>query len=60
MVTNEKKKSIFPYFAYKYSKVINPERYNISDIEQWTQTLERNQNDIEQITDAATNLSDEE
>ena len=60
-MTNEKKKIVFPYFAYKYSKVLNPERYGkISDMEQWSQVLERNQSDVEAISDAATKLSDEE
>ena len=34
-MTNEKKKELFPYFAFKYSKTLNPVKYGaVTDVDQ--------------------------
>ena len=60
-MTDEKKRELFPYFAYIYSQQLNPERYGqVESIEDWTNLIQSNQADIEKITQAAEQLSDEE
>lgn len=60
-MTDDKKRELFPYFAYIYSQQLNPERYGqVESIEDWTNLIQSNQADIEKITQAAEQLSDEE
>jgi len=57
----KKKKELFPYFAYLYSQKLNPERYGkAKTIEEWSDILQENTDDVEQITAAAGELSDED
>ena len=60
-MTEEKKKELFPYFAYLYSKKLNPEKYgNIEDIDKWTKLIEKSPEDINIITETASKLTDED
>ncbi len=60
-MTDDKKRELFPYFAYIYSQQLNPEKYGqVESIEDWTNLIQSNQADIEKITQAAEQLSDEE
>ena len=60
-MTEEKKKELFPFFAYLYSQQLNPEKYGAtSSIEEWSQLLKENEEDINAIVQSAENLSDEE
>ena len=60
-MTDDKKRELFPYFAYIYSQQLNPEKYGqVESIEDWTNLIQSNQDDIEKITQAAEQLSDEE
>lgn len=60
-MTNDKKRELFPYFAYIYSQQLDPEKYGqVESIEDWTNLIQSNQADIEKITQAAEQLSDEE
>ena len=60
-MTDEKKRELFPYFAYMYSQEINPEKYGqVESIEDWSNLIQSNQADIEKITQAAEQMSDED
>jgi len=60
-MTDEKKQQLFPYFAYMYSQQLDPEKYgNAGSIDEWSSLIQENQNDMSQITDAASQLTDEE
>ena len=60
-MTDDKKKELFPYFAYLYSQELNPEKYGqASSIEEWTSLIQDSAEDIQQITNAAENLTDED
>lgn len=60
-MTDEKKRELFPYFAYLYSQEINPEKYGqVESIEDWSNLIQSNQADIEKITQAAEQMSDED
>lgn len=60
-MTEEKKKELFPYFAYIYSKELNPERYgNAQSYEEWAALLQDAPQDAQKITQAASELPDEE
>lgn len=60
-MTPEQKKQLFPFFAYLYSKKLNPERYGeIESFDEWSKVLSENDNDRNQIINAAVKLSDEE
>ena len=60
-MTEEKKKQLFPYFAYLYSQQLNPEKYgNTESIEEWTSLIQESPEDIEEITSAASGLSDDD
>ena len=60
-MTEEKKKQLFPYFAYLYSQQLNPEKYgNAESIEEWTSLIQESPEDIEEITSAASGLSDDD
>lgn len=58
---NTKKEELFPYFAYLYSQQLDPEKYGQADsIEEWTNLIQSNEEDINAITAAAEEMSDEE
>lgn len=58
---DEKKQQLFPYFAFLYSKQINPDKYGeVEDFEEWKSLIEGDQEALEQIGQAAQELSDEE
>lgn len=60
-MTDEKKQELFPYFAYIYSQKLNPEKYGqVNSIDEWTALIQESQDDINKITEAAGQLSDEE
>jgi len=60
-MTNEKKKELFPYFAWTYSKELDPAKYGeITDFEEWAKVIESNPKDIEKITEAASKLTEED
>ena len=60
-MTEEKKQQLFPYFAYLFSQEINPEKYGAAEsVEEWTNLIQDNPEDIEQIATAAKQLSDED
>lgn len=67
-MTDEKKKQLFPIFAYLYSKQLNPQKYgeapkgglDETDFKNWTEVIQQNPEDMDAITQAATKLSDEE
>lgn len=60
-MTEEKKKELFPYFAYLYSKQLNPEKYgNIEDLDTWSKTIQDSPKDLEAIVKAASDLTDDD
>lgn len=59
-MTDEKKQELFPYFAYTYSKQINPEKYGNLSSEEWSSLIQENPEDIDQISQAAGQLADED
>lgn len=60
-MTDDQKKELFPFFAYVYSQKINPEKYGAaSSVEEWSQLLQENSEDIDTITKAAEEMSDED
>jgi hypothetical protein len=60
-MTNEEKDKLFPYFAYLYSKQLDPDKYGKAEsIDEWIDTIQDNPEDIKQIITAAAELSDED
>ena len=59
-MTDEKKQELFPYFAYTYSKQINPEKYGNLSSDEWSSIIQDSPEDIEQISQAAGQLADED
>lgn len=60
-MTEEKKKQLFPYFAYLYSQELNPEKYGAANsIEEWTDLIQNSPEDINEISAAASELTDED
>ena len=60
-MTDEKKKELFPYFAYLYSQELNPDKYgNVSSAEEWTSLIQESPEDINEISAAALELTDED
>jgi hypothetical protein len=58
---NTKKEELFPYFAYLYSQQLDPEKYGqAASIEEWTNLIQSNEEDINAIAAAAEEMSDEE
>ena len=57
----EKKKRLFPYFAYLYSKQLNPDKYGAAKtMEEWSSLIQNNKQDVETITKAAAKLTDKD
>lgn len=60
-MTDERKQQLFPYFAYMYSQQLDPDKYgSINSIDEWSDMIQDNQDDMTQITSAASQLSDDE
>lgn len=58
---NTKKEELFPYFAYLYSQQLDPEKYGqAASIEEWTNLIQSNEEDINAIAAAAEEMTDEE
>ena len=56
-----KQEELFPYFAYKYSTQLDPEKYgSVSSLEEWKELIQSSPEDMEKITAAAAALSEEE
>ena len=56
-----KKEKLFPYFAYIYSKQLDPEKYGAATTqEEWSSLINESPEDVEKITAAATELSEED
>lgn len=59
-MTEEKKKQLFPIFAFLYSKQLNPDKYGkVQSIEEWTKLIQDSPEDVQLITQEASKLSDE-
>lgn len=57
----EQKQKLFPYFAYLYSQEMNPEKYgDVTSIDEWMNLIQENEEDINAITEAADQLTDED
>lgn len=57
----DKKKQLFPFFAYTYSQKLDPKKYgSTSTYEDWSKVLDENPTDMEKISNSAAKLSDEE
>lgn len=60
-MTDDKKKELFPFFALMYSQQLNPEKYGaVGSYEEWAQLLEQSPEDVEQISSATSQLTDED
>lgn len=60
-LTEEKKKELFPFFAYLYSQQLNPEKYGqLKPDEEWSSLISQDEEAINQITQAYTQLKDED
>jgi len=60
-MTDEKKKQLFPFFAYLFSKKLNPDKYKETlSMQEWTKIIESSPEDVEAISQAASELPDEE
>ena len=59
-ISEDEKKSLFPYFAYVYSKQLNPEKYGNLSMDQWVTTIQDSDDDIQRITEAAGSLTDDD
>ncbi|MGV8961811.1 MAG: hypothetical protein ACOH2V_00250 [Candidatus Saccharimonadaceae bacterium] len=59
--SEDKRQELFPYFAYFYSRELDPKKYGAAtSIEEWTELIQDSQEDIDAITAAASELSDED
>ena len=60
-MTDEKKQELFPYFAYLYSQEMDPDKYGqATTMQDWISLIQQNEDDINKITQAAGQLSDED
>lgn len=60
-ISDEEKQALFPYFAQLYSQQMNPEKYgSASSIEEWTALLQENEEDMNTIAKAASQLTDQD
>ena len=60
-MTEEKKKQLFPYFAYVYSQQLNPAKYGeVGSFDEWSKLLDENPEDLDKISQAASGLTDED
>jgi len=60
-ITEDQKKELFPFFAYLYSQQLNPEKYGqLKPDEEWSSLISDDEDAINQITKAYTQLKDED
>ena len=60
-MTEARKKELFPYFAYLFSKEMNAERYGSTEsVEDWVSKIQANPKDMEAVVTAASQLTDED
>lgn len=60
-MTDERKKELFPFFALAYSRQIDPGKYGaVENYEEWSKILDENPEDVDKISEAATQLTDEQ
>lgn len=60
-MTDNQKDKLFPYFAYLYSQQLNPDKYGkAGSIDEWAKAIQSSPDDLQQITSAAAELSDED
>lgn len=60
-MTDEKKKELFPYFAWLFSKQLDPKKYGeIETYEDWAKEIDKSPEDVTKITEAAAQLTDEQ
>lgn len=58
-MTEERKKELLPYFAYKESQKLNPDKYGKASIEEWQSLIQESPEDVEKIVQAAEQMSEE-
>ena len=58
-MTEERKKELFPYFAYKESQKLDPDKYGKASIEEWQSLIQESPEDVEKIVQAAEQMSEE-
>lgn len=57
----EIQEKLFPYFAYKKSNEINPEKYgSVTDMNEWVTLIQKSPEDMELITKAAAELTEQD
>lgn len=56
----EQVEKLLPYFAYKYSKQLNPEKYGEVSMEEWANLIGQNPEDEKAIVEAAKALTEED
>lgn len=57
----EKKQQLFPYFAFLYSKQVNPEKYeSVEDMEEWSSLIESDEDTLSKINQVVEQLTDED
>jgi hypothetical protein len=60
-ISKEKKQELFPYFAYLYSQQLDPDKYGaVASMEEWSNLIQGNEEDINKITEVASKLSDDD
>lgn len=59
-MTDDRKKELFPYFAFLKAKELNPERYKNATIENFGELIKDNQEDIDAISKMAIEADDSE
>lgn len=60
-MTEQRKKEIFPYFAFIYSKQLNNAKYgNVESLEDWTKLIQSSPKDMDEIIKVASSLTDED
>lgn len=59
-MNKEQVEKLLPYFAYKYSKQLNPNKYGKASMEEWANLIEQSPEDEKAIIEAAKSLTDED
>lgn len=60
-MNSNRKKELFPFFAFVYSQQMNPERYGSAQtFEEWSNVLQQYPEDVDEITKAAAQLTDQD
>ena len=57
----EKKQKLLPYFAFLYSKQVNPEKYeSVDNMEEWSSLIESDEETLSKINQVVEELTDED